>query len=74
VAQGEDPAEEKQRDRKAITVKELRDLYLADLKAGLAFGKRDRPTKASTIAPTPDAFNATSRAALHAARRRPHQG
>jgi hypothetical protein len=74
VAQGEDPAEEKQRDRKAITVKELRDLYLADLKAGLAFGKRARPTKASTIAPTPDAFNATSHAALHVASRRPHQG
>jgi integrase len=49
VAQGEDPAEEKQLDRKAITVKELCDLYLADLNAGLILGKGDRPKKPSTI-------------------------
>ncbi|MBL7439365.1 DUF4102 domain-containing protein, partial [Escherichia coli] len=30
IAQGEDPAEEKQLDNKAITVKELCDLYVAD--------------------------------------------
>lgn len=49
VAQGEDPAEEKQLDHKAITVKELCDLYLTDLKAGLILGKGDRPKKPSTI-------------------------
>lgn len=49
VAQGEDPAEEKQLDHKALTVKELCDLYLADLKAGLILGKGDRPKKPSTI-------------------------
>ncbi|QNA86664.1 integrase arm-type DNA-binding domain-containing protein [Sphingomonas sp. So64.6b] len=49
VAQGEDPAEEKQIDHKALTVKELCDLYLADLKAGLILGKGDRPKKPSTI-------------------------
>ena len=49
VAQGEDPAEEKQLDHKALTVKELCDLYLADLKAGLILGKGDRPKKQSTI-------------------------
>ena len=49
IAQGEDPAEEKQLDSKAITVKELCDLYVADLKAGLILGKGGRPKKASTI-------------------------
>ncbi|RAI60715.1 MULTISPECIES: integrase family protein [Alphaproteobacteria] len=49
IAQGEDPAEEKQLDNKAITVKELCDLYVADLKAGLILGKGGRPKKASTI-------------------------
>mgnify|MGYP001031296280 CR=1 FL=1 len=49
VAQGEDPAEEKQLDHKALTVKELCDLYLTDLKAGLILGKGDRPKKPSTI-------------------------
>src|SRR5262249_5689736 len=33
VAQGDNPAEERQLDHKAITVKELCDLYLNDLKA-----------------------------------------
>jgi integrase len=49
VAQGEDPAEEKQLDHEAITVKELCELYLADLKAGLILGKGGRPKKPSTI-------------------------
>jgi len=49
VAQGEDPAEEKQLDNKALTVKELCDLYVADLKGGLILGKGGRPKKASTI-------------------------
>lgn len=43
---GDNPAEERQLDRKAITVKELCDLYLNDLKAGLIL---ERPKKATTI-------------------------
>lgn len=49
VAPGEDPAEEKQLDHKSLTVKELCDLYLADLKAGLILGKGDRPKKPSPV-------------------------
>ena len=49
VAQGDDPAEERQLDRKAITVKELCDLYFNDLNAGLILGKGGRPKKATTI-------------------------
>jgi hypothetical protein len=49
VAQGENPAEERQLDHQAITVKELCELYLRDLEAGLILGKGGRPKKASTI-------------------------
>ncbi|MFB6417720.1 tyrosine-type recombinase/integrase [Bradyrhizobium tunisiense] len=49
VAQGDNPAEERQLDHRAITVKELCDLYFTDLKAGLILGKGGRPKKASTI-------------------------
>ena len=49
VAQGENPAEECQLDHQAITVKELRELYLHDLDAGLILGKGGRPKKATTI-------------------------
>lgn len=49
VAQGDNPAEEKQLDHKAITVKELCDLYLADLEAGLILGKGGRPKRPGTI-------------------------
>jgi integrase len=49
VAQGDNPAEERQLDHKAITVKELCDLYLTDLRAGLILGKGGRPKKATTI-------------------------
>jgi integrase len=49
VAQGDNPAEERQLDQKAITVKELCDLYLNDLKAGLILGKGGRPKKPTTI-------------------------
>ena len=49
VAQGDNPAEERRLDHKAITVKELCDLYFTDLKAGLILGKGGRPKKASTI-------------------------
>lgn len=49
VAKGDNPAEERQLDHKAITVKELCGLYLTDLKAGLILGKGGRPKKATTI-------------------------
>jgi len=49
VANGDNPAEERQLDHKAITVKELCNLYLNDLKAGLILGKGGRPKKPTTI-------------------------
>lgn len=49
VAKGDNTAEERQLDHQAITVKQLCDLYLADLKAGLILGKGNRPKKATTI-------------------------
>jgi integrase len=49
VAQGDNPAEERLLDHNAITIRELCDLYRADLDAGLILGKGGRPKKASTI-------------------------
>ncbi|UBS33723.1 site-specific integrase [Altererythrobacter sp. N1] len=49
VAKGENPAEERHINHRAITVKELCKLYVADLEAGLILGKGNRPKKASTI-------------------------
>jgi len=49
IAGGDDPAEERHLDHKAITVKELCELYLADLEAGLILGKGGRPKKPGTI-------------------------
>ncbi|MEQ1725805.1 MAG: site-specific integrase [Sphingopyxis sp.] len=49
IAKGDNPAEERHLDHKAITIKELCDLYRADLHAGLILGKGGRPKKASTI-------------------------
>lgn len=49
IAKGDNPAEERQLDHKAIKVKELCELYLADLDAGLILGKGNRPKKATTI-------------------------
>lgn len=49
VARGDNPAEERQLDHKAITVKELCALYVADLNAGLILGKGGRPKKPTTI-------------------------
>lgn len=49
VARGEDPTEERQIDRRAMTIKELCLQYLADMEAGLILGKRGRPKKQSTI-------------------------
>jgi integrase len=49
VAAGDNPAEERQLDRKAVTVKELCTLYVKDLNAGLILGKGGRPKKLTTI-------------------------
>jgi integrase len=49
IAQGDNPAEERQLDLKAITIKELCERYLEDAKNGLILGKKRRPKKASTI-------------------------
>lgn len=50
VVNGEDPAEQRRFDHQAMTVKELCDVYLEDLNAGLIMGKRGQPKKATTIA------------------------
>lgn len=49
IAGGDNPAEERLLDHKAMTVKELCELYLKDLEAGLILGKGGRPKKATTI-------------------------
>jgi len=49
VAQGDNPAEERQIDHKAITVKELCARYLDDLRVGLILGKGGRSKKPSTV-------------------------
>jgi integrase len=49
IAQGENPAEERRLDARAITVKELCTQYLKDAENGLVLGKGRRPKKASTI-------------------------
>ena len=49
IAASDNPAEERQLDHKAITVKELCTLYLNDLNAGLILGKGGRPKKPGTI-------------------------
>ena len=49
IAQGDNSAEERQLDLKAIAVKELYERYLEDAKNGLILGKKRRPKKVSTI-------------------------
>lgn len=49
IARGDNPAEEKQLDHRALTVKQLCELYRADLEAGLILGKGGRPKRATTI-------------------------
>lgn len=49
VAHGDNPAEERQLDHKALTIKELCGLYVSDLNAGLILGKGGRPKKQTTI-------------------------
>ncbi len=48
VAKGNDPLEDRNSARKAISIKELCDLYIAELEAGRILGKGGRPKKAST--------------------------
>lgn len=50
IAQGDNPAEERQSDRQAITVKELCERYIEDMHAGLIQGKRGQPKRPATIA------------------------
>ena len=50
VVEGADPAADKQAKRKAATVSELCDLYLADAEAGRLLTRRKAAKKASTIA------------------------
>jgi ABC-type amino acid transport substrate-binding protein len=50
VAEGEDPAADKQRKRRAATVSELCDFYLADAEAGRILTRFRRPKKAATLA------------------------
>jgi len=49
VARGENPAEERQLDRNAMTVKELAEQYIRAMEAGLIMGKGGRPKRPSTI-------------------------
>ena len=49
VAQGDNPAEERQTQRNAITVKELAEQYIDAMNAGLILGKGGRPKKQATI-------------------------
>ncbi len=50
IAQGEEPAAEREEERRAVTVREICEQYIADIEAGLVLGKGDRPRKATTVA------------------------
>ena len=50
IAQGEDPAAEREEERRAVTVRELCEQYIADMEASLVLGKGGRPKKATTVA------------------------
>jgi integrase len=49
TVKGRDPAEDRVQKRKALTVKELCDRYLAAAEKGLVLGKGDRPKKPSSL-------------------------
>jgi len=49
VAKGNDPADERARERKAMTVRQLCQSYLEAAEQGLILGKRKRPKKQSTL-------------------------
>lgn len=50
VASGEDPAEDRGEDRKAMTMRQLCEEYLSATEKGLILGKRGLPKKDSTLA------------------------
>jgi hypothetical protein len=60
IAQGDNPAEERQLDLKAITIKELCERYLEDAKNGLILGKKRRPKRPRPSTPTKAASGGTS--------------
>jgi hypothetical protein len=49
IAKGDNPAKERQLDHQSMTVKDLCQLYLKDLDAGLILGKGGHPKKVGTI-------------------------
>jgi len=49
VAAGENPAEDREAERKAMTVRQLCEAYLAATAKGMILGKRGLPKKASTL-------------------------
>jgi integrase len=49
AAKGDDPAEKRSEDRKAMTVRQLCRAYLEATGKGLIMGKRGRPKKSSTL-------------------------
>jgi integrase len=49
VIGGEDPADDRDQLRAAVTVAQLCDLYMAAAEAGLVLGRRGTPKKASTL-------------------------
>src|SRR5205814_3031803 len=49
IANGDNPAEQRRFDVKAITVNELCERYLNDAESGLILGRGRRPKKASTL-------------------------
>jgi hypothetical protein len=49
ISLGDNPAEERRLDAKAITVKELCERYIKDAQDGLILGKGERPKKPSTL-------------------------
>ncbi|MEH6759339.1 MAG: tyrosine-type recombinase/integrase [Parasphingorhabdus sp.] len=49
VAHGKDPAEKREEERKALTIRQLCEQYIADMEAGLVLGKGGRPKKQTTV-------------------------
>lgn len=64
VAHGGDPAEEREEDRKSLTVKQLCEQYISDMEARLILGKGGRPKKDTPIATDVDRNRPASRGRL----------
>jgi hypothetical protein len=60
ISRGEDPAEDREGKRTAMTVSQLCDCYMAAVEAGTVMGKRGLPKKLLTVDPTSGASMATS--------------